>query len=79
MRPLLIATLVVFTTSTVFAKKVQYRKTQDVDFEAAEVDGVARNPDGAYVVQKRNIDFVPLYKVKKNFDDKIKASIEFVR
>lgn len=71
--------LVVSSTSTVFAKKVQYRKTQDVNFDAMDVDGQARNPDGAYLVQKRAIDFVPLYKVRKNFDDNIKESAEFVK
>ena len=25
------------------------------------------------------IDFIPLYKVRKNFDDNIKESIEYVR
>jgi len=66
-------------SSTVFAKKVQYRKTQDVDFDAMDVDGQARSPDGAYLVQKRAIDFMPLYKVRKNFDDNIKESAEFVK
>ena len=61
------------------AKKVSYRKTQDVNFEASEVDGAIRSPDGAYLVQKRGIDFVPLYKIRKNFDDNIKESIEYVK
>lgn len=65
--------------STAEAKKVTYRKTQDVNFDAAEVDGAIRSPDGAYLVQKRGIDFVPLYKIRKNFDDNIKESIEYVK
>lgn len=66
-------------SSTAEAKKVTYRKTQDVNFDAAEVDGAIRSPDGAYLVQKRGIDFVPLYKIRKNFDDNIKESIEYVK
>jgi hypothetical protein len=65
--------------STVFAKKVQYRKSQDVKFDASDVNGNVRNPDGSFVVQKRGIDFVPLYKVRKNFDDNIRESVEFVK
>lgn len=61
------------------AKKVQYRKTQDVNFEQMDVDGQVRNPDGAYVVQKRVIDFLPLYKVRRNFDENIKESVEYVK
>jgi len=71
--------LVLSATSTVFAKKVEYRKTQDVNFDAVDVDGKGRSPDGAYLVQKRGIDFVPLYKVRKNFDDSIKESAEYVK
>ena len=66
-------------SSTVLAKKVQYRKTQDVNFDAVDVDGAVRSPDGAYLVQKRGIDFNPLYKVRKNFDENIKESVEYVR
>lgn len=66
-------------SSTVLAKKVQFRKTQDVNFDAVDVDGAVRSPDGAYLVQKRGIDFNPLYKVRKNFDDNIKESVEYVK
>lgn len=69
----------VFSTSTVLAKKVEYRKTQEVNFDAVDVDGQVRNPDGAYVVQKRVIDFLPLYKVRRNFDESIKESVEYVK
>ena len=71
--------LAVFSTSTFWAKKVEYRKTQDVNFDAVDVDGQVRNPDGAYVVQKRVIDFMPLYKVRRNFDENIKESVEYVK
>lgn len=60
-------------------KKIKYRKTQEVDFEAQDIDGVARTPTGSYLVQKRGIDFVPLYKVKEKLDDSIKESIEYLR
>jgi hypothetical protein len=76
---LLVALAVLSVGSTVFAKKVTYRKTQEVNFDGSDVDGQVRNPDGAYLVQKRGIDFVPLYKVRKNFDDNIKESIEYMK
>lgn len=71
--------MAVFSTSTVLAKKVEYRKTQEVNFDAVDVDGQVRNPDGAYVVQKRVVDFLPLYKVRRNFDENIKESVEYVK
>ena len=75
----LLMILSLFATSTVFAKKAQTRKTQEVNFDAVDVDGQGRSPEGAYLVQKRSIDFMPLYKVKKNFDDNIKESVEFLK
>lgn len=61
------------------AQKVKYRKTQEVNFDGTDIDGVARTPDGAYLHQKRGMDFLPLYKVRKQFDDEIKDSVEFLR
>lgn len=60
-------------------KKVIYRKTQDVNFDGANIDGVARTPDGAYLNQKRGVKFLPLYKVKKKFQEGIKESGEYLR
>ncbi len=62
-----------------FAKKVKYRKVQEVDFEQTDIDGKVRNPDGAYLVQKRGVDFLPMYKVKSTFDENIKESFEYLR
>jgi hypothetical protein len=79
MRVIALALIVVFMSSTVFAKKVQYRKTQEINFDGSDVDGQVRNPDGAYLVQKRSIDFMPLYKVKKNFDDSLRDSVDYLK
>jgi hypothetical protein len=72
-------TLGLLISSTVFAKTVKYRKTQEVNFDGSDVDGAVRNPDGAYLVQKRGIDFMPLYKVRQNFDDNIKESAQYLK
>lgn len=60
-------------------KKKIYKKTQEVSFEAADVDGLVRSPDGAYLNQKKGIKFLPLYKVEQKFDDSIKNSVEYLR
>lgn len=62
-----------------FAQKVKYRKTQEVNFDGSNIDGKVRNPNGAYVVQRRGIDFVPIYKVRESFDKSIKESVEYLR
>ncbi|MGE0764272.1 MAG: hypothetical protein AB7N80_13400 [Bdellovibrionales bacterium] len=60
-------------------KKVSYRKTQEVSFDAADIDGVVRSPDGAYLLQKQSVKFMPLYKVNRQFEKNIKASVEYLR
>jgi hypothetical protein len=60
-------------------KKVTYRKTQEVNFDGSDVDGVLRSPDGAYLLQKQGVKFMPLYKVNKQFEKNIKDSVEYLR
>lgn len=60
-------------------KNVQYRKTQEVSFDASEVDGAVRTPDGAYVNPKKSVKFMPLYKVDQHFDKEIKDSVEYLK
>lgn len=71
--------LLSFSTMAQSKKKVTYRKTQEVNFDGSDVDGDVRSPDGAYLVQKRGIQFLPLYKVKREFDRNIKDSVEYLR
>lgn len=78
MRPLIIVAIML-APSMGLAKKVEYRKTQKVDFDGAQIDGEARSPDGAYLHQKRGVDFLPLYKIRKQFDKDIKNSVEHLR
>ena len=40
--------------------------------------GTVRNPEGAYLVQKRGIKFMPLHQVQKDMDLKIRESAQYV-
>ena len=61
------------------AKPKTYRKVQEVNFAELNLKGTIRNPDGAYLVQKRGIKFMPLYDVQKDMDTKIRDSVQYVR
>lgn len=76
---ILIILLVLFVSASANAKKSQSSKPQEVNFEGSEVDGQVRTPDGAYLVQKRGSQFMPLYDVKKQFDKDIKDSVDYLR
>lgn len=67
------------TTERAFAKEPTVRKVQEVSFDEMDLKGTVRNPDGAYLVQKRGIKFMPLIEVKKNMDSKIRDSVQYVR
>lgn len=76
----LIASLIV--TMTPFfshAKSKSVRKVQEVNFGEMSLKGTVRNPDGAYLVQKRGIKFKPLYDLHKDMDAKIRESVSYVR
>lgn len=79
MRFILLLIVVLSFSLPVAAKKVKFRKTQKINFDGTDIDGEARAPDGAYLHQRRGIDFLPLYKVRKQFDKDIKDSIEYLR
>lgn len=80
----LIILLCIFAAGLTFAdnetKKVtKYKKTQEVNFDSQDVDGVVRSPDGAYLLQKRGVKFTPLYKVEQQMENGIVESINYLK
>ncbi|MFZ4404323.1 MAG: hypothetical protein ACOYOK_09510 [Pseudobdellovibrionaceae bacterium] len=61
------------------AKNKTTRKVQEVNFGEMNIKGTVRNPDGAFLVQKRGIKFLPLYDVQKDMDKRIRESEQYVR
>ncbi len=55
------------------------RKVQEVNFEEMMLKGTVRNPEGAFLVQKRGIKFIPLVDIQKNMDSRIRESVEYIR
>lgn len=75
----LVAAFLVFSSSEALAQKRTTRKVQEVNFSEMSLKGTFRNPDGAYLVQKRGIKFLPLYEINKDMDSKIRDSSFYVR
>lgn len=69
----------VLFTSNSWAKSKNVRKVQEVNFAELDLKGTVRNPDGAYLVQKRGIKFMPLHDVQRDMDTKIRDSVQYVR
>ena len=54
-------------------------QVQEVSFDEMSLKGEVRNPQGSYLVQKRGIKFLPLYDMQKNFDQKIRRSVNYLK
>lgn len=65
-------------THDAYCKTVKTRKVQEVNFSEMNLKGTIRNPDGAYLVQKKGLKFQPLYKVQESFDRKIRETSFFI-
>lgn len=61
------------------AGKTSTKKTQEVNFDGSDIDGQVRSPDGAYLLQKRGIKFMPLYNVNNQFESGFLDSFEYLR
>lgn len=61
------------------AKSKVTRKVQEVNFGEMNLKGTIRNPDGAYLVQKKGIKFLPLYDIQKDLDGRIRESSLYLR
>ncbi len=61
-----------------FAKKTEVRKVQEVNFSEMNLKGTIRNPDGAYLVQKKGLKFMPLHDVQKDMDQKIRETASYI-
>ncbi|OQW48430.1 MAG: hypothetical protein A4S09_04430 [Proteobacteria bacterium SG_bin7] len=79
MRFLILSFIIIsFMSATVSAEGTKTGKVQRVDFGDTDVNGKVRSPDGSYLVQKRGMEFAPMYKVKKKLNDGVKESLEYI-
>jgi hypothetical protein len=72
-----ICLLMLISSIPAFAKKT-VRQVQEVNFGDMNLKGTIRNPDGAYLVQKRGIKFMPLHDVQKDLDQKIRETPSYI-
>lgn len=78
-----ILTLAVFVSTSLLtikahAKTSKVRTVQEVNFSEMNLKGTIRNPDGAYLVQKKGLKFMPLHDVQKDLDGKIRETSLYI-
>jgi hypothetical protein len=79
LKTLIVGLIVVFGLVNAEAKSKVTRKVQEVNFGEMNLKGTIRNPDGAYLVQKKGIKFLPLYDIQKDMDGRIRESSLYLR
>lgn len=65
-------------STNVLAKTKKTRDVQEVNFSEMSMKGTIRNPDGAYLVQKKGIKFAPLHSVQQDIDKKIRETAAYI-
>lgn len=79
---LTLALILIFVPFLVSAKsagkKTKTRDVQEVNFGEMNLKGTIRNPDGAYLVQKKGIKFMPLHDIQKDMDKKIRETSLYI-
>jgi hypothetical protein len=83
MRTKIILTLAAFVSTSLLAinanaKTSKVRTVQEVNFSEMNLKGTIRNPDGAYLVQKKGLKFMPLHDVQKDLDGKIRETSLYI-
>lgn len=70
--------LTLFSSITMAGKIKKTRDVQEVNFGEMSLKGTVRNPDGAYLVQKKGIKFLPLHDIQKDVDKKIRETSLYI-
>ncbi len=75
----LLACMTLLAISPMSSAKTKSRSVQEVSFGDMDIKGTARNPDGAYLVQKKGVKFLPLHEVQRSYDVRIRESSLLMR
>ena len=73
-------------SSTAFAqdsdsegRQIKYKERTEIDFEAVDVAGELVKPQGALTLERRKANFNPLIKLRTDFNEEMKQSVNEVK
>ena len=60
-------------------RKVIYKERTEIDFESVDVTGALIKPAGALIITRKKATFPPLIKLREDWDDEMKKTIDKVK
>jgi len=56
-------------------RQIKYKERTEIDFEGVDVTGELVKPQGQLLLDRRKAEFNPLIKLRTDFNDEMKASV----
>jgi len=60
-------------------RQIKYKERTEIDFEGVDVTGELVKPQGALLLDRRKANFNPLIKLRQDFRDEMKQSVNEVK
>ena len=77
---LLVVGVQLMLASVLFAQdEARYRKKTIIDFEDVLLEGELKNPAGAYITERRELNFKNLIQTRTNFEQEMVKSVDVLK
>jgi len=60
-------------------RQIKYKDRTEIDFEGVDVTGELVKPQGQLLIDRRKATFNPLIRLRENFNDEMKRSVDEVK
>jgi hypothetical protein len=60
-------------------RQIKYKERTEIDFEGVDVTGELVKPQGQLLLDRRKANFNPLIKLRQDFNDEMKQSVNEVK
>ena len=60
-------------------RSVKYKERTEIDFEGVDVSGELVKPQGQLLLDRKRANFNPLIRLRENFNDEMRRSVDEVK
>jgi hypothetical protein len=66
-------------TDTESGRQIKYKERTEIDFEGVDVTGELVKPQGTLLLDRRRANFNPLIKLRENWNEEMKESVDEIK